>query len=97
MYAQYIATLMPALIPFPIFCTYFVGLAFFAGAISILAKINTRLACQFLGFMFSFWVIFIHSSRVASNIQIEAEGTSLFVELGFAGIFFIIAGSKGKI
>jgi uncharacterized membrane protein len=91
MYAGYIATLIPAWIPFPVFWAYFVGLAFLAGAISILTKIKTQLACLLLGFMFLFWVIFLHTFRVAANVQKETEWTSLFVALGFAGIFFMIA------
>jgi uncharacterized membrane protein len=91
MYADYIATLIPVWIPFPVYWAYFVGITFFAGAISILTKIKTQLACLLLGFMFLFWVIFLHSFRVASNVQKETEWTSLFVALGFAGIFFMIA------
>jgi uncharacterized membrane protein len=92
MYADYISTLIPAWIPFKVFWPYFIGVAFTASCISILTKIKTRLACDLLGFMFLFWVIFLHAVRVAGDPHKETEWTSLFIALGFSGIFFVLAG-----
>ena len=89
-YAGYIATLIPHWIPIPLFWSYFVGVAFIAGAASILLKIKIRLACSLLGFMFLFWVFFVHAPRVMANPYIETEWTSLFVATGFCGIFFTL-------
>jgi len=91
MYADYIATLITSWIPFPMFWAYFVGVAFIAGCISILTNIKTRLACTLLGSMFLFWVIFLHAPRVFANAHKESEWTSLFIALGFCGIFFTLA------
>jgi uncharacterized membrane protein len=91
-FADYIATLIPSWIPFRLFWTYFVGVAFFAASISIIIKVKTRLACLLLGFMFLFWVIFVHSPRVIASPQKEPEWTSLFVAMGFCSIFFTLAG-----
>jgi uncharacterized membrane protein len=89
-YMDYIVTLIPAWIPFPVFWTWVVRLAFLLAAISICIKVKTRLACTLLGFMFLFWVIFVHAPRVIASPRLEPEWTSLFVALGICGIFFML-------
>ena len=91
MYADYIATLIPAWIPAKVFLAYFIGLAFLLSGISILTNIKTRLACCLLGFMFLFWVIFLHFPRIVSKPNVESEWTSLFIAFAFSGIFFFLA------
>ena len=91
LYADFIATLIPEWIPLKVFLAYFIGVAFTLASISILLNIKTRLACCLLGFMFLFWVIFLHAVRVAGSPQKETEWTSLFVAIGFCGIFFYTA------
>jgi uncharacterized membrane protein YphA (DoxX/SURF4 family) len=92
LYADFIATLVPAWIPFKLFWAYFIGVAFSLSCISILTNIKTRLACALLGFMFLFWVIFLHLPRVAAATHIEPEKTSMFIALAMCGVFFTIAG-----
>lgn len=96
MYADFIAGLIPDWIPLKIFLAYFIGVAFAAGSISILTHIKTRLACTLLGFMFLFWVIFLHAVLVVSHLHTEPQWTSFFVALGFCGIFFVLAGLSTK-
>lgn len=91
MYADYIATLIPSWIPLKLFWAYFVGVAFLAASISILTNIKTRLAGILLGFMYLFWVIFLHLPRVAADTHKEAEKTSMFIAFAFCGIFFTLA------
>jgi uncharacterized membrane protein len=91
MYADYIATLIPAWIPFKVFLAYFIGVAFTLASISILTNIKTRLASVLLGFMFLFWVVFLHAPRVVGDSQKEAEWTSMFIAFAFCGIFFTLA------
>jgi uncharacterized membrane protein len=91
MYADFIATLVPAWIPFKLFWAYFIGVAFSLGCISLLTNLKTRLACALLGFMFLFWVIFLHLPRVAAATHIEPEKTSMFIAFAMCGIFFTIA------
>jgi uncharacterized membrane protein len=91
MYADFIGTLIPAWIPAKVFLAYFIGLAFLLSSISILTNIKTRLACSLLGFMFLFWVIFLHAPRAFTHSHVEAEWTSLFIALAFSGIFFFLA------
>ena len=92
MYADFIATLVPAWIPFKLFWAYFIGVAFSLTSVSLLTNIKTRLAAALLGFMFLFWVIFLHLPRVAGDTHIEPEKTSMFIALAMCGVFFTIAG-----
>jgi uncharacterized membrane protein len=92
MYADFIGTLIPSWIPFPVFWAYFVGVAFAATCVSLLINIKTKLACILLGFMFLFWVIFLHGPRAFTNTHKEPEWSSLFIALGFSGVFFTIVG-----
>jgi uncharacterized membrane protein len=96
MYADFIATLVPAWIPFKLFWAYFIGVAFSLASISLLTNIKTRLASSLLGFMFLFWVIFLHLPRVAAATHIEPEKTSMFIALAMCGIFFTIASEREK-
>jgi uncharacterized membrane protein len=96
LYAEFIATLVPAWIPFKLFWAYFIGVAFSLSSISILTNIKTRLASALLGFMFLFWVIFLHLPRVAAATHIEPEKTSMFIALAMCGIFFTIASEAGE-
>jgi uncharacterized membrane protein len=95
LYADFIATLVPAWIPFKLFWAYFIGVAFSLASISILINVKTRLASALLGFMFLFWVVFLHLPRVAAATHIEPEKTSMFIALAMCGVFFTIA-SEGK-
>jgi uncharacterized membrane protein len=96
LYADFIATLIPGWIPFKLFLAYFIGVAFTLACISILTNIKTRLACILLGFMFLFWVIFLHAPRVVSNLNKEPEWTSMFIAFAFCGIFFTLVHQYSK-
>lgn len=95
-YADYIATLITGWIPFKLFWSYFVGVAFILGFLSILTNVKIYLASNLLGFMFLFWVIFEHLPRVIAKPDIEPEWTSMFIALAFCGIFFMLAQRSDK-
>ena len=94
LYADFIATLVPVWIPFKLFWAYFIGVAFSLASISLFTNIKTRLASALLGFMFLFWVIFLHLPRVAAATHIEPEKTSMFIALAMCGVFFTIASER---
>jgi uncharacterized membrane protein len=96
MYAEFIANLVPAWIPFKLFFAYFVGAAFVLSSVSIFTGIRLRLAGALLGFMYLFWTIFLHLPRVAADTHKETEKTSLFIAFAFSGIFFTLASVSGK-
>jgi len=93
MYARFVATLVPAWIPGPLFWAYFVGIAFFAAGLSIIAQKLAPLAATLLGLMFLLWVILLHMPRVAAAPHDGKEWTSAFVALAMSGSAFAMAGS----
>jgi uncharacterized membrane protein len=96
MYAQFIATLVPAWLPWHIFWTYFFGVAFIAAGISIVTGIQARLAAILLGLMFLLWVVVLHAPRVAASPHNGDEWSSLFVAMAMCGSCFIIAAAAAS-
>jgi hypothetical protein len=96
MYARFVATLIPAWIPAPLFWTYFTGTAFVAAAISIATKRMLGMAAMLLGTMFFLWVVLLHIPRVAGAIRNGDEVTSLFVAVAMCGLSFALAGTYGR-
>lgn len=96
LYADFISTIIPSWMPFRLFLAYFVGIAFFAVAVSLLTGLQTRLAMICLGIMFLIFVVTIHLPRVQSSSNTEAEWSSLFVALAMVGISFTMAANLPK-
>jgi uncharacterized membrane protein len=96
MYAKFVATLVPAWIPWHLFWTYFVGVAFFAAAASIAKGKMVRLAGGLLGILFLLFVITLHVPRVAAAPRNGNEWTSEFVALAFCGAAFVLAGALAE-
>jgi uncharacterized membrane protein len=93
LYAHFVATLIPDWIPARLFWAYFVGIAFFAAALSILTRTLAALSAALLGTMFFLWVVLLHAPRVAAASHNANEWTSMWVALAMSGAAFLIAGS----
>ncbi len=93
--AQYVATLIPAWIPFHLFWVYFTAFGFIAGSISFLLQSKTffpeifRWGGPLLGFMFLLWVVVLHTPRVAANMHNGNEWNSAFVALAMSGCVWL--------
>jgi uncharacterized membrane protein YphA (DoxX/SURF4 family) len=85
MYAQFVATLVPAWIPARLFWACFVGAAFIAASLSIIFKIKNSLAAVLLGLMFFLWVVIVHAPRIALASHSANEWTSGLVALAMSG------------
>lgn len=96
MYAAYIATLIPAWIPFHLFWVYFTGTGFIAAGLCIATGILAPLASMSLGTMFLLWFLLLHAPRVAASPRNGDEWTSAFVALAIAGGSFILASAFSK-
>jgi uncharacterized membrane protein YphA (DoxX/SURF4 family) len=96
LYARFVATLVPAWIPWHLFWAYFVGVAFFAAAVSIVARKYLGLGAGLLGLMFFLWVILVHSPRVIASPHDGKEWTSAFVALAMCGGAWVVAARAGK-
>ncbi len=102
LYAAFIATLIPGWLPAHLFWAYFVGVAFFASALSIFFGLMVRPAALLLALMFFLWALLLHAPRVAASPTIEPEWTSLFVALAMGAIAWQVSisqpsGSSAKV
>jgi uncharacterized membrane protein YphA (DoxX/SURF4 family) len=96
MYADFIATLIPAWMPARLFLAYFTGCDLIVAGVAIVAKKQARLAAALLGVMFLLWVILLHAPRVAAALHNGDELTSLFVALAMAGGSFIVVSAMPR-
>ena len=96
LYARFVATLVPAWIPWHLFWAIFVGVAFVAAGLSILARQRAGLAATLLGLMFFLWVFVVHLPRVVAASQNGNEWTSMFVALAMCGGAWVVAGSLAR-
>jgi uncharacterized membrane protein len=92
MYGPFVAHLIPSWIPARLFWAYFVGIAFIASALSIIARRSAALAANLLGLMFMLFVLLVHAPRVAAASHNGNEWTSAFVALAMSGGAFAVAG-----
>ncbi|AQG79583.1 hypothetical protein [Spirosoma montaniterrae] len=92
LFAPFIATLIPAWIPWPLFWAYFVSVAFVATAISLFLNRDVSISGVWLGSMFLLWVMMLHAPRAVAKPHIEPEWTSLLIALAMSGVAFVIAG-----
>lgn len=96
LYAEYIASLIPAWIPWRLFWDYFFGCAFIAAGIAMIIKVQARVGAALLGLMFLLWVVVLHAPRSIAAFNNGGEWASLFVALGLSGGSFIIAATMSK-
>jgi uncharacterized membrane protein YphA (DoxX/SURF4 family) len=91
MYADFIATLVPAWLRWHLFWVYLTGTGFIAAGIAIAINVRARLGATLLGGMFLSWVLLLHLPRsIVARTNID-EWTSLFVALGMCGAAWIVA------
>jgi hypothetical protein len=95
-YGTFVATLIPAWIPWHLFWTYFVAVAFLAAALSIASNKFTAFAGILLGAMFLLWVVILHAPRVAASPHNGNEWTSEFVALAMGGASLVMASAPRR-
>jgi len=93
MYANFVATLVPAWMPGRLFWAYFVGVAFVAAAIGAVVPKRTRPTGILLGILFFLFVVTLHIPRIAAHSRDGNEWTSGFVALAMCGGAWILAGA----
>ncbi len=89
---EFIASLIPAWMPFHVFLAWFTGAGFVAAGVSMVTKWQMRLGALMLGLMFFLWVVLLHSPRVAGALNNSDEWNSLFIALAVCGESWILAG-----
>jgi len=92
-YHDVIAGMIPAWIPGHQFWAYFTGIASFAAGVSILTRVQARLALTLLGIMYGSWVLVIHIPYVAAHPHERGMWTDMFITLALSGGSWFLAGS----
>ncbi|MEJ0059805.1 MAG: hypothetical protein WDM79_09615 [Terricaulis sp.] len=93
LYIDYVASVIPAWIPNPVFWGYATGVAHAAAGLSLLTGVLARLAAPLLGIMFGSWVLILHIPRVIADSANRNEWTSLFVATALCGGAWLVAGT----
>jgi uncharacterized membrane protein YphA (DoxX/SURF4 family) len=96
LFAGFVATLVPAWIPGPLFWTYFAAVALIAGGVGLVFPPTTRWAGALSGLMVFLWLIMLHIPRALAAAEAAGrrnEWTSVFEALAVSGIAFVLAGT----
>jgi uncharacterized membrane protein YphA (DoxX/SURF4 family) len=80
-----IASLVPKWIPWHLFWAYFVGASFIAAALSLVTRIQARLAAGLLALTFFLFVVLMDAPGWARHPQNQIALTLLLRELSFSG------------
>jgi uncharacterized membrane protein len=91
----FVATLVPAWIPGPMFWTYTAGVALIAGGIGVVVPATARLAGLLTGSMILAWFIVLHIPRALdAATRSTNETVAVFEALAMSGIGFLIAATS---
>lgn len=95
-YVEFVSGLVPKWIPFPIFWTYFTGVALLGAGIALIINFKLKTISQLLAIMLFIWLLTIHVS-LAIRFPNWNEGENImgsFHCLAFTGIALLIATSE---
>ena len=92
LYPDFVATLVPAWIPWHYFWTYFAAVALMVAGLAMIVNIKARLASLMLGIMIFIWFLILHIPRAMADPTsgIGNEVASVFEALAFSGIAFML-------
>lgn len=92
LYTDFVATLIPAWIPRPVFWTYFAGIALMAAGAAILFRLLHTVAAFLLAGMLLAWILVLHIPRTVDDFSGNKgnEMTSVYQAIAFMGIALLI-------
>jgi uncharacterized membrane protein YphA (DoxX/SURF4 family) len=93
-YHGYVESVIPAWIPAHRFWAYATGMAHLAAGVSLLTRIQARLAATLLAIMFGSWVLVVHIPRVAKTGG-GNEWTSFLVAIAMCGGAWLVSACLG--
>jgi uncharacterized membrane protein YphA (DoxX/SURF4 family) len=93
-YTDFVASLVPAWMPGPVFWTYLGGVALIGSGVAILLNIFRIPVSLLLALMLFLWVLMLHLPRALAATATDKgnELTSVFEALAFSGMALVIAG-----
>jgi uncharacterized membrane protein len=90
LFADFVATLIPSLIPFPIFWTYAAGVFLIISGLCLLTGFKRSEALVFSSLMVLSWVLLLHLPRALFIAPGVNEWTALFEAIAFASLPFLL-------
>jgi len=93
LYYQFVQTLVPSWIPFPLFWTYFAAIALIGAGVSFIFMIKLKLVAILTAIMLFTWFLILHIPRAIAMPEVANgnELTSVFEALAFSGVALVIA------
>jgi len=92
MYADYVATLVPAWIPWHLFFSYLAGAAFMAVALSVIINKYVRLSCAMLSLLLALFVLLIHIPNLVGHPQNPQAWTRALQDVVIMGTALMLTG-----
>ena len=96
MNAQMMKNYIPPFFPAPKLLVYFTGAAMIAASVSILTKIQARLACLLLALLLGIFVVIMHVPGLFNPKMMHMALTSLLKDTSLAGAALLLAGIFGS-
>ena len=93
LYYQFVQSLVPSWIPFPLFWTYFAAIALIGAGVSFIFMMKIKLVGILTAVMLFIWFLILHVPR-AIAMPDAANGnelTSVFQALAFSGVALVVA------
>jgi uncharacterized membrane protein len=94
LYYQFVETLVPRWIPYPLFWTYFAGIVLIGAGVSFIFRIKVKLIGILTSIMLFTWFLILHIPRAVTMPPDADNGneiTSVFQALAFSGVALVIA------
>lgn len=95
-YIEYVASVIPAWLPWHRFWGYGTGVAHVAAGLALMTRMQARLAATLLGVMFGSWVVILHLPRALHAPHAHSEWTSMLIALAMCGTSFVIASALAR-
>jgi len=92
--ASVVSQMVPDWIPARLFWAYFVGLALFAAALSLILRKSVRLSATLLGVMFVLFVVLMHVPNAAAQPEDRFVWAVALRDLAFGGGAFALAATQ---
>jgi uncharacterized membrane protein YphA (DoxX/SURF4 family) len=98
LYYQFVQTLVPAWIPFPLFWTYFAAIALIGAGVSFIFMIKMKPVGILTAIMLFIWFLILHIPRAIAmpDVANGNELTSVFQALAFSGVALVVAFARSS-
>jgi uncharacterized membrane protein len=93
MYADFVATLVPAWMPWHLFLAYLTGTAFIAAALSIIINKYVKLSCTLLSLLLALFVLLLHIPNLSSHPQNAKSWTRALQDVVIMGTALMLTGN----